>query len=307
MKNDAIVKVICFILISINIVFSQTVPTAIISNDEIKLTTNDTIRHLNIPERLENAIGGSEFVNQVTGWSIVDREKAIVNEIMSGNMPAFSRKLEPLKINKEVGGESYELILFTTLDYIAIGSNEDYLYIPMTPSTAQYLADTMNCLLPTKKMVDLIYNQAAIKLVPQPIPPSDSMATVPVFRQHTDSIKYQMQQMGFNRSADPTISGHKKDIILSNKIYSAERTSGRVVIYGWHLGKNKPIQPVYNGHHAGYADYSHGTRLISKYAFINGNSILVEDILKHQKLSILLSNEGIINKPNYPKSTLFSK
>ncbi|GAB5554658.1 MAG: hypothetical protein Sapg2KO_42490 [Saprospiraceae bacterium] len=307
MKNRAKTIVVCIILISIQVVFGQTVPTSIISDDEIKLVTNDTIRHLNIPERLENAIGGSEFVNQVTGWSIIDREKAIVKEIMSGNMPAFSRKLQPLKITTEVDSESYELVLFTTIDYITIGSDEDYLYIPMTPSTAQYLADTMNCLLPTKKIVDIIYSKAAVKLVPQPIPPSDTMTTLPVFRQHTDSIKYQMQHMGFERSADPIIAGHKKDIIISNKMYPAEGTSERVVIYGWHFGENQPIQPVYNGHHAGYADYSHGTRLISKFAFINGDTMLVEDILKHQKLSILLSNEGIIPKLNYPKNALFTK
>lgn len=307
MKNAAIVNLICIILISTKVVFGQMAATDLISDDEFKLTAIDTIRHLNIPERLENAIGGSEFVNQVTGWSIIDREKAIVKEIMSGNVPAFSRKLKPLKITKEVDGKSYELILFTTLDYIAIGSNEDYLYIPMTPSTAQYLADTMNCLLPTKKMVDLIYSKAAVKLVPQPIPPSDSMTTLPVFRQHTDSIKHQMLQMGLDRSADPIIAGHKKDIIISKKIYPAERTSEKVVIYGWHLGKNNPIQPVYNGHHAGYADYSHGIRLISKLAFINGAAILVEDILKHQKMSILLSNEGIISKPKYPKNVLLTK
>ena len=170
----------------------------------------------------------------------------------------------------------------------------------MTPSAAQFLADKLNCLLPTKTVVDIIYNNAEIKLAPQPIPPSEIMTTVPVFTQHTDSIKEQIFQMRLDRSANSIIAGHKKDIIISNKIYSTDRTSDRVVIYGWHLGVNNPIQPVYNGHVDWYADYSHGVRLISKTAFVNGESTKVEDILKDSTLSILLSNEGLINKPYYP-------
>ena len=201
---------------------------------------------------------------------------------------------------------SYDLIFFTVCDYMAIGSDQDYLYIPMTPSTAQYLADRVNCTLPTKKMVDMIYSKAEIKLKPQPIPPSDTMVTVPVFWHHTDSIKKQITQRGFDRSTDHIISGHKKDIIISNKIYSSERDFDRVAIYGWHLSENNPIQPVYNGHIAMYADYSHGVRFISKLAFINGDSIQVDDILKDPNLWILLSSEGVISKPYYPASDIFS-
>ena len=57
-------------------------------------------------------------------------------------------------------------IFFATNDYIAIGSNKDYLYIPLTPLTAQYLADKMSCMLPTKKIVDIIYNKAEVILKP---------------------------------------------------------------------------------------------------------------------------------------------
>ncbi len=306
LRNGEITKAICLLFISIQVILGQSVSTAFVSDGQLNLITKDTIRHLKIPERLENAIGGSEFVKQVAGWNRTDREAAIVREILSGNIPSFSRTLKPLKITEVVDGKNYELIFFATQDYIAIGSDEDYLYIPMTPLAAQYLANHMDCSLPTKKMVDIIYNNAAIKLAPQPIPPSDSMTTVSVFKQHTDSIEQQMMQMEMDRSVDKAIAGHKKDIIISNRIYSANKTSGSVVIYGWHLGKNKPIQPVYNGHHAHYADYSHGTRLISKLAFLNGDSILVDTILKDRNLSILLSSEGVISKPNYPESDIFT-
>ena len=255
---------------------------------------------LNIPKRQKDAISGSEFAEKVRNLSLIDRERAVVKEILSGNVPSFSRKLKAIKIRREINAKSYELVFFTDCDYMAIGSDEDYLYIPMTPSTAQYLAHQLGCTLPTKKMVDDIYASAQIKLRPQPIPPSDTMTTIPVFMQHTDSIKAQIAQLGFDRSYNNIIAGHKKDIIISNKIYSPDRNFDRVVIYGWHLSVNHPIQPVFNGHNARYADYSHGVRLISKTVFLNGDSVGMDLILKDPLLSVLLSEEGVISKPYYP-------
>ena len=238
--------------------------------------------------------------------NLTDRERAVVKEILTGNAPSFSRKLRSLTVVQTINAKNYELTFFTVCDYMAIGSDQDYLYMPMTPSTAQYLADRLDCTLPTKKMVDIIYNKAEIKLKPQPIPPSDKMTTVPVFKMHTDSIKQQISQKGFDRSADNIIAGHKKDIIISNKIYSPDRNYDRVVIYGWHLSENNPIQPVYNGHIAKYADYSHGVRLISNIVLINGDSTQIDDILKDSNLSALLSDEGVISKPYYPASDIFT-
>lgn len=294
------IKTIYIILISTQVIFGQSLTSNHANANTLNLVVNDTIKYLNIPKRSEDATSGSELAKQVNGLNIFDREKTFVKEILSGNIPSFSRKLKPLKVTEVINGKSHELIFFTSLDYLAIGSDEDYLYIPITPSTAQYLADKMNTFLPTKKIVDIIYNKAEVKLKPQPIPPSNKMTTVPVFKQHTDSIKTQVKQMKLDRLADNIISGHKKDVIISNKI-NKENELDRVVIYGWHLAKNNPIQPVYNGHNGLYADYSHGIRLVSKFAFINGKPILINDILKDRNLSTLLSNEGVIIKPNYPK------
>lgn len=300
-----IIKTIILILIIAQMVFSQPEPTVVAGDNGIKFATNDTILYLDIPNRADSAIDGETFAGRVAGLSLDDREKAVVKEILSGNVPSFSRKLRPVSIRQTIDSKSYDLTFFTVCDYMAIGSERNYLYIPMTPSTAQYLADQLHCTLPTKKMVDNIYHKAEIKLTPQPIPPSDKMTTVPVFMQHTDSIKLQISRLGFDRAANNIIAGHKKDIIISNKIYSPDRTYERVVIYGWHRSENNPIQPVYNGHIAKYADYSHGVRLISGMAFLNGDSSQVTGILKDPRLSGLLSDEGSIGKPYYPASDIF--
>jgi hypothetical protein len=174
------------------------------------------------------------------------------------------------------------------------------MYVPLTPLSAQYLAARLNCLLPTRKMVDSIYAKAEIKLRPQPIPPSEKMNTLPVFWQHTDSVKQQFLDIGWNRTTDKIIAGHKKDIIVSNKIYDKQRTSDKVIIYGWHKAENDPIQPVYAGHIASYADYSHGVRFISNKALLDGKPIKPDAILGDTTFSVLLSDEGMIGKPFYP-------
>ncbi len=257
---------------------------------------------LKLPERSGNAPTGSEFARRISDLKLEDREKAVVREILSGNVPSFSRRLKAIKISRFIKGIRHDLVYHATCDYMAVGSDSDYLYIPMTPSTAQYLADRLNCSLPTKKIVDDIYHFANNKLTPQPIPPSDKMTTVAVFLQHTDSIRHQIRQKGINHSAETFWAGHKKDIIISNKIYSADRNYKRVVIYGWHLGENNPIQPVYNGHGARYADYSHGVRLISRLAFLDADSIRTDHILTDTDMSVLLSDEGRIARPRYPAS-----
>jgi hypothetical protein len=275
-------------------------------SEHVEIISSDEVRYLNLPARPPNAMSGSEFALHTSSMSLINREKALVREILSGNVPFFSRTLRPVIIKRTINTESYELLLFTTCDYMAIGSDLDYLYIPMTPSTAQYLADEMKCTLPTKKLVDNIYNPSEIKLYPQPIPPSDKMTTIPVFMDHTDSIKKQFNEREIVRSADKIVAGHKKDIIISNKIYSSDRNYDRVVIYGWHLGIDDPIQPVYNGHSASYADYSHGVRLISDTLIINGGQYLFKNIVSDPDLSVMVSSEGKITKPFYPDSDIFT-
>lgn len=265
-------------------------------------SNGDAQKYLNIPERCSSAAGGSEFAAQAAGWSVQEREAAVVREILSGNVPSFSRTFKAVRIPHRVKGETHELIYFVTCDYLAVGSDQDYLYIPLTPATAQFLADRLNCSLPTSKIVDQIYEYAEARLTPQPIPPSDTMTTIPVFEQHTDSIRLQFALRGTDRPLDALIAGHKKDIIVSNNIYSPDRDFDRVVIYGWHKGENDPIQGVYNGHIAGYADYSHGVRFISQSTILNGDTIPFRAILRDPDLSGLLSSEGVIDKPCYPAS-----
>ncbi|RZL32603.1 MAG: hypothetical protein EOP00_33765 [Pedobacter sp.] len=201
----------------------------------------------------------------------------------------------------DLGVGKFSISYYVLPDYFCIGTDEDFFYVPMTPILAQKIADLAKCNLPTKRMVDQIYKNATIKLEPKPIPPTKAMTTVPVFIAHTEMVKMQLKDFELAHKNGSLTAGHKKDIIISNRIYG-EKTP-RVVIYGWHKLDGKPIQPIYNKHTNTWTDYSHGVRLVQKNVIINENDIEIRTTLK--KLlsglkSYLISDEGKIEKPSYP-------
>jgi hypothetical protein len=72
------------------------------------------------------------------------------------------------------------------------------------------------------------------------------------------------------------LAGHKKDLVLANRLSS---NRGRVAIYGWHRGNGDPIQPLSTVHGEYYADYSHGIRLVSRTAYVNGRPVDLRSLL----------------------------
>ena len=55
-----------------------------------------------------------------------------------------------------------------------------------------------------------------------------------------------------------------------------------------------PIQPLSTVHGARYADYSHGVRLVSAVAFVNGRPRSLLDVLQDPWLAGIVSDEGPI-------------
>lgn len=268
-------------------------------------TTSLSAQTLKLPQRKADALTGSAFAKSIADSSLTlaQKEKIIFKEIKNGNVPNFLRKLTKItdSTDWDLGFDKISVNYYVLPDYFCIGNNEDFFYVPMTPILAQKVADLTKCSLPTKRMVDQIYKNAKIKLGPKPIPPTKAMTTVPVFIAHTEIIKAQLKDFNAQHKNSELTAGHKKDIIISNKIY-LEKTP-RVVIYGWHKLDGKPIQPVYNKHTNTWADYSHGIRLVQQNIIINDNDIEISTTIKkalNGLKSYLISDEGIIEKPFYP-------
>jgi hypothetical protein len=244
-----------------------------------------------IPPRSRSAMTGSEFATFVSSVDRSMREQAILNELESGNMPAFLRRLKPVTLQHTLeGGRVVAVTIFVTPDYLAIGSDDDFLRIPMALPTAVEVAGRFGFVLPTTKMVDAIFEQSEFRLSPEPMPAGPQMRTTAYFWEHNRLIDRQCAACGFQTGA--LVSGHKKDLVLSDRL---NRCTRRVAIYGWHRGTGAPIQPLSTVHGAEYADYSHGIRLVSNTVLLDGKPCSIYSILGNDTLASLLSDEGVIH------------
>lgn len=240
-----------------------------------------------IPPRGVAAIGGRAFMRKIADLPREEREAAIYAEIAAGNVPEFLRTFKQVPITAgDVRGT-----IEVAPDYLAIGSDDDFVRIPMTPQTAQRLADLFGCVLPTRKMVDAIDAVAEVRLAPQPL--TEDRESVDAFLLSNEKIEAQRKEQPLGLL---TIGG-KKDLVLSNKIH--ERPN-RLVIYGWRQLDGQPIQPLTNVHVDWYVDYSHGVRLVRDEIVIDGQPHKIVDLLRDKDLAAIVSDEGPIDPPRYP-------
>jgi hypothetical protein len=243
-----------------------------------------------IPSRSPAAPSGSELVRQVMGADDDRRESALLEQLLLGNVPAYLRHLAPVTLSGELGdGRRADVTVCVSPDYLAIGSDQDFLLAPLRLRSALIVLARYGFTLPTPRIVDAIYAQARIHLRPRPLPPGSSMRTIGFYWRHSERIREQRLALGVPLGA--LIAGDKKDLVITNRLWS---TPARVAIYGWHRAVNRPIQPLSTVHGARYADYSHGVRLVSAIAYLNGEARPLLQLLQDPRLASLLSDEGVI-------------
>jgi len=253
--------------------------------------------NLAFPLRTTNALTGSDFARIVSALDLAQREQVIYNEVFSGNVPNSLRKLCPVTVTNIFEGTTNIATFFVAPDYLAIGSDADYLLAPVSPNNAQRIADKIGCVLPTRKMVDAIYAAAEVKLPPSPIPPSPAMTTVPIFAEHNETIHTQREAVLDSHPLGALVAGHKKDVVISTGLSTV---TNKVAIYGWHRTNGEAIQPLYLGHVSWWVDYSQCIRLVSRWTIVNGEMKTVPEVLADPKLCGLISDEGVVTNARYP-------
>jgi hypothetical protein len=244
-----------------------------------------------IPPRPADAPSGSAFVKQIAALKPAEREEAIAKEALRGNIPEFLRKFQTITVSvKDKAGRERTAKYEVMPDYLAVGSDADYVRMPMTPMTAQRIADAFGCALPTRKVVDDLYRKASVKL--EPIPLTEAREALVTFARHHDLI----EKLRAPKALGALVAGIKKDVVITNRL--GEKPN-RVAIYGWHKLDGTPIQPLTIVHKDTYVDYSHGVRLMKRTVMIDGKPWDVRHVLHAADLCGLLSDEGPMNWPAY--------
>lgn len=244
-----------------------------------------------LPPRKADAPGGAAFMQSLVGLDRDARESAVLRELKSGNIPDFLRRLVPIAVKAtDADGHEHTAVYQVMPDYLAIGSDRDFVRIPMNPHTAEAFCDAFGFVLPTPKMVDDIWQQAVSKIVPQPL--TQSREDPLTFLAHNKMIEDQLagQYLGELRAGD------KKDVVITARLTEAPN---RVAIYGWHFPSGEPIQPLTTVHADWYVDYSHGIRPVKATIQVDGANMPYESVLRDPKLHVLLSNEGAISVSRY--------
>ncbi len=245
-----------------------------------------------IPKRPSNAITGSQFARETMNMTCEERDAKALEELRRGNVPDFLRTFKPVCLTyHKPGGGTITAVIYVSPDYLAIGSNKDFLRIPLGFPSAVAVCKAYGCVLPTPKMVDAIYHQSTCHLQPEPMPAGPMMRSTGYLLKYRKKLRIECLRDGC--SLGELISGNKKDVVITNRL---NRKPGRVAIYGWHEEDGKPIQPLSLFHGKNYADYSHGLRLIYKMAWINGKPCSLIKALQNPRLAPVLTHEGVIEK-----------
>jgi hypothetical protein len=242
-----------------------------------------------MPRRPGSASGGASVMASVGNGSGSGRDNRLVQEALAGNMPSYMRDLQPVTFDGTVSGRSITVTICVTPDYLAIGSDNDHVRVPLGLPAALRVADAFDMMLPTTSMVDAIYRQADVRIAPSPMTPGSAMSSTNYFVTHDQTVDGQFSRAGAQQGM--LVAGHKKDLVLANRL---SRNPGRVAIYGWHRTNGRAIQPLSTVHGEYYADYSHGIRLVSRTAFVNGEAVDLRELLTDERYAGFLNSDGAL-------------
>lgn len=250
-----------------------------------------------------------EFLAAFKGKPAAAWENAIVELAKRGEIVRWP--LAPVTV-KDASGRSLTFLAAT--DFIAVGTIDAPLRMPLTPIAMQKVADAFGMVLPTPHMVKSIAEQAPVTLASSGIVPNKG-AVLEQYAEHNAKIE------ALAAGHDPSLlrSGHKKDLVLSGPALMKPRV---VVIYGWmNRGPVPPgpdpspladapwrTQPLSNVHGDFYVDYSHGGRLIHPVAHLTDASgtreVGLAEVYASPDLSTLVNPKGPIGggplAPRYP-------
>lgn len=177
---------------------------------------------------------------------------------------------------------------------------------------AQQIADVLGCLLLTPRLLDLMYEQAAMVLDPFPLGTEDMMGLAR-FEKHSGLIDEALTKAGYS---DGIVQSIGKPWMLDNDLLVHP---GRAENYGWHLPKGvgpywqgihlNPtaslpdvlcIQPRSWAHGLDQGDYSEVVILVSKACSVDGQPADLGQVLQDPELAPLASHQGVLKLLRQP-------
>lgn len=275
--------------------------TTIAMAGDVRYGSNGKLHKASMPvpalaDKPTATLAGSDFMRRADTTAFWTLEDIIVETVTAGQVPDALRHFRkitfttPVVDSVEILRKKHKVEMWVLPDYIAIGTNDDYVRMPMGPYAAQRIADSLDCTLPTAYLVDRITEATEGHIDVFPFRPLGERNCQPiVFQDSNNAIKALFKAHGYKFGQ--LISGLKKDIVLSYKLMTLTDYKHNVAIYGWHYPSGRVLQPLYVRHLDYYVDYSHGVRLIYNKVLIDGVEHDIREVLQSPALYRLLSDE----------------
>lgn len=263
---------------------------------------------------------GSTFAAAYAPKSQAERDAMVLDAAKAGSFVRWPMSV----VTIESLGHVYQFVVAD--DYFAIGEPDDLVRTPVGAPTAQALADLLGFQIPTAKMSDLIWQAAAVRL--EPITGGQIGIKIGTADQDSGAaaVKHSKAVDAQKGPREGLTAGHKKDIVISNQLTLAPHPPippstlpfmgwDAVVIYGWQRGQGSPgvgdcskfpavaglcdVQGLSLVHEETYADYSHGLRMVSPVALLDGEGVDLAALLKSPTHAKVLSHEGPMKVTRY--------
>lgn len=199
------------------------------------------------------------------------RERAMVAQLLAGNMPDALLRWVTIDLSytfttEANSGRTITGTVKVLPDYLAIGDDTDYVYVPLDQWSAQRVASAFGAVLPTGRICQAIYTQAAhrINALPRtyPSPSGRQQNSTAAYLEHSLLVKEARK----NIPLGTFVAGHKKDVVLAAGLHprdcgtlrdakerklcqkdaEAADKSGRVSYHGFYDANGWPFEPCYH-------------------------------------------------------------
>ncbi|HWP09447.1 MAG TPA: hypothetical protein VNN72_27085, partial [Polyangiaceae bacterium] len=155
--------------------------------------------------------------------------------------------------------------------------------IDVTADGAQRIADLLGTVLPTPRIVQLIWEQATVRIDPCTLPADEKMATTARMIEHSECVD---DQLGGRKGL---VANEGKHWVLTNRVAGNSKLAAN---YGWFVKGRPPIQTVGTHHDTGHTDYSQTMRLVKPTLRVDGREVSMQRVGRSPELWGLVSDEG---------------
>lgn len=153
----------------------------------------------------------------------------------------------------------------------------------VTAEGAQRIADQLHAVLPTPRILQLVWEQADVRLDPCTLPADANMASTARMIQHSECVD---ERIGGRHGL---VANEGKHWVLTNRIAGKQNLAAN---YGWFMKGRRPVQTVGTRHDTAHTDYSQIVRLVKPIINVDGRAIDIRHVGRSSELWGLVSDEG---------------